>query len=240
MRSACICHSLGVPISHLPSTPSTWFCSPEIDNFVYRLRFLLWFFQTRLQARIEPCHVSTCIFYLLELINMKSECVPGCHVYHKNCSLGHSLWSMLPTWLTFSGSFSIKPSFMLLHAKCIHHSCVPFHFASPFCTSCLFFESFAVSHLGDIIISVLLIFITCLLPHFQQYISVSQARLCLFPFMPILIFIIHMPLNLDIMSCNAKNCLTLVNSLTIEVNGNCNFCRTNQCCWIFTKPRVIV
>lgn len=177
MRSACICQSLGVPISHLPSTPSTWFCSPEIDNFVYRLRFLLWFFQTRLQARIEPCHSSTCIVYLLELMNMKSECVPGCHVYHKNCSLGHSLWSMLPTWLTFSGSFSIKPSFMLLHAKYIHHSCVPFHFASPFCTSCLFFASFAVSHLGDSIISVLLIFITCLLPHFPQYIRVSGETL---------------------------------------------------------------
>lgn len=41
--------------------------------------------------------------------------------------------------------------------------------------------------------------------HTSHNISVSQARLCLFPFMPILISIIHMPLYLDIMSCNAKN-----------------------------------
>lgn len=103
---------------------------------------------------------------------MKTECAQGCHVYHKNCSLGHSLCSMLPNWLTFSGSFSVKPPSMLLYANCIHHSCVLFNFQAPFCTSCLFIACFAVSHLGDSITSVLLLFIVCLLPHFPQFLRV--------------------------------------------------------------------
>lgn len=43
---------------------------------------------------------------------------------------------------------------------------------APFCTSCLFIACFAVSHLGDSITSVLLLFIVCLLPHFPQFLRV--------------------------------------------------------------------
>lgn len=112
---------------------------------------------------------------MLELMYMKTECAQGCHVYHKNCSLGHSLCSMLPNWLTFSGSFSVKPPSMLLYANCKPLS-------APVASSlrvlpCLIWA---------IVLLQYYFYSLSVYCHTSHNFYASEARLGLFPFMPIL------------------------------------------------------